>query len=101
MSRGLELVVAAEHFHDFVDVHLLHVLASGLQVLAGIEVAGLLVEVLADGSGHGQTAVAVNVNFADCALAGFAELFFGNTNCVGQLAAVSVDGVNLFLGNRA
>ena len=83
------------------DVHLLHVLASGLQVLARIEIAGLLVEVLADGCGHGKTAVRVDVDLADCALAGLAELLFGNTYCIGQFAAVSVDGVNFVLRNGA
>jgi len=97
----LELVITAKYFHNLVDVHLLHVLASGLQVLTGIEIAGLLVEVLADGSGHSQTAVAVDVDLADCALAGFAELLFGNTYCIGQFAAMCVDGVNLVLRNRA
>ena len=87
MSR-LQLVVAAQHLYNLVAVHLLHVLASGLQILAGIEITGLLVEVLADSCSHSQAAVAVNVNLANCTLAGLTELLFGDTYCIRQLAAV-------------
>ncbi len=52
-----ELAVRTEHIHNLVDVHLLHVLASGLQILTRIEVIGILSQILTDGSSHGQTAV--------------------------------------------
>ena len=45
-----ELAVRTEHIHNLVDVHLLHVLASGLQILARIEVIGMLSQILTDGS---------------------------------------------------
>ena len=35
---------------------------GGLEVLAGVEIAGMLGEVLADGGGHGQTQVGVDVD---------------------------------------
>ena len=54
LKLRLELVVRTEHIHNLVDVHLLHVLASGLQVLTRIEVLGMLSEVLTDGSSHSQ-----------------------------------------------
>ena len=52
-----KLAVGTEHIHNLVDVHLLHVLAGGLQILTRIEVSRMLSEVLADGSGHSQTRV--------------------------------------------
>ena len=99
--RGLELVVATQHVYNLVHVHLLHVLASGLQILARIEMTGVLVEVLADGSCHGETRVRVDVDLANSALACFAELLFGNTHCIGELATMSVDGIYLVLRNGA
>ena len=58
MTIGLsELSVRTEHIHNLVDVHLLHVLTSGLQILARIEVIGMLSEVLTNSSGHCQTRV--------------------------------------------
>ena len=83
------------------DVHLLHILTSGLQILTGIEVAGILCQVLADGSGHGQTAVAVDVDLADGRLRSLTQLLLGNTYCIRQLATKLVDGVNLVLRYRA
>ena len=51
----LELVVRTKNVNNLVNVHLLHVLASGLQILTGIEVTRVLCEVLADSSSHSQT----------------------------------------------
>ena len=81
------------------NVHLLHVLASGLQILTGIKVTGVLCKVLADSSSHSQTRVRVNIDLANCALRSLAELLLGDTYCVGQLATELVDGVNLVLRN--
>ena len=50
-----ELAVRTEHIHNLVDVHLLHVLTSWLQVLTWVEVTWVLSEVLADSSSHGET----------------------------------------------
>ncbi len=49
------LSVGPEHVHNLVDVHLLHLLAGRLEVLARIEVSWVQSEVLADGCGHGET----------------------------------------------
>ena len=81
------------------DVHLLHVLTSGLQVLARIEVIGMLSKVLADSSSHSQTAVRVDVDLANSALRSLAELLLGDTYSVGQVTTVLVDSVNLVLRN--
>jgi hypothetical protein len=92
--------VAAEYVHDFVTIEFLHVVASGAEVLARVEFRRLLSEYAANGSGHSQTAVGVDVDFANGALCSFAKLFFGDTDSVGELAAEHVDSVNFFLGNR-
>ena len=52
-----ELAVRTEHVHNLVNVHLLHVLTSWLEVLAWVEVAWVLSEMLADSSSHGKTRV--------------------------------------------
>ena len=90
-----ELAIASEHIHNLVDVHLLHVLAGGLQILARIEVSRMLSQVLADGSSHGETRVRVDVDLADSALGSLAELLLGNTDGSVELAAKLVDGVHL------
>ena len=103
-ARGigrLELVVRAENLHDLVDVHLLHALAGRGEVLARIEVTRILSEVLADRSRHRETRVGVDVDLANRALRGLAELFLGNADGVGKLAAELVDRVDVLLRNRA
>ena len=61
-----ELAVRTEHVHNLVNVHLLHVLTSWLEVLAWVEVAWVLSEMLADSSSHGKTRVRVDVDLANC-----------------------------------
>ncbi len=91
--------VAAEHVDNLVLVETFHFIASRTEVFARIEFAGFGGEYFANSSGHGQTAVRVDVDLANSALGSFAEFFFRNTDSVGQFAAVFVDGVNIFLGN--
>ena len=52
-----KLVVRAQDIDDLVHIELLHVVAGGSEVLARVELGGLLGEGLADGSSHGETAV--------------------------------------------
>ncbi len=80
-------------------VKLLHLVAGRTQVLPGIELTGLLIEDLADGGGHRETAVGVDVDLADSALAGLSELLLGDTDSIRKFAAVGVDDVNILLGN--
>ncbi len=80
-------------------VKFFHVVASRTQVLAGVEFGGLFSEHATYGGCHGQTAVGVDVDFAYSALGGLAELFFGDTDSVGELAAEHVDGIDFFLRN--
>ena len=95
----LKLIVATKNINNLVHIHLLHVLASGFQILTRIEVARILIEVLADSSSHSQTSVRVDVDFATCALRSLPQLLLGDTYSIGQLTAVSVDGINLLLRN--
>ena len=60
-----ELAIRAKHVDDLVLVHLFHVVASGTEVLAGVELSGLFSKSLTDGSSHGQAAVRVDVDFAN------------------------------------
>ena len=80
-------------------VEFFHVVASGTEVFAGVEFSGLFSEDAADSGGHSETAVAVDVDFANGACGCFAELFFGDTDCVGKFATEFVDGVNFVLGH--
>ena len=50
----LGLACAAQDVDQLVADNFLDVGAGGLQVLTGIEVGGILVEVLTDGAGHSQ-----------------------------------------------
>ena len=95
-----QFAVRTQYVHNLVDVHLLHVLTSGLQILTRIEVIGMLCQILADSSSHGQTRIRVDVDLADCTLRSLAELLFGNTYCVGQVTTELVNGVHLVLRNR-
>ena len=90
-----ELTVRTKHIHDLVDVHLLHVLTSGLQILTRIEVSRMLSQVLTDGSGHGQTRVGVDVNLADSTLRSLTQLLLGDTDSGLEVTTVLVDGVDL------
>ena len=63
--QQLGLAGAAEDVAQLVTDKLLDVGTGGLQVLAGIELVGVLRHELADGAGHGQTQVGVNVDLAD------------------------------------
>ena len=87
--------------NDFVLVEFFHFVAGRPEVFAGIEFGKLGSEYLADCSCHCETAVRVDINLADCALGCLAEFFFGDTDCVGELAAVFVDFFNVFLRNGA
>ena len=95
--RLLELVVRAEDLDDLVDVELLHRVARGSEVLARVEVLGMLREVLADRRRHREARVGVDVDLAHRALRRLAELLLGNADRVGKLAAELVDRVDVLL----
>ena len=95
----LGLAVAAQNVDQLVLDHLLDGGASGLQVLAGVKLLGMIVEELTNRTGHSQTQVGVDVDLADGQAGCLAQLLFGNTDGVGHLAAVGVDHGNIVLGN--
>ena len=72
------LAVGAQNVDDLVSDHVLDSLAGGLQVLPGIEVIGMLGEVLADVAGHGQTDVGVDVDLAHGQLGSLTQLLLGD-----------------------
>ena len=80
------LAVAAQHVHDLVGDQLLDGGPGGLEVLAGVELVGVLVEELTDGAGHGQTQVGVDVDLTHRAPGGLTQLLLGDTHGVGHLA---------------
>ena len=84
-------MITAQNVHDLVSNHGLDGSTGGLQILTGIEVAGMLIEVLTDGGSHGQTQVRVDVDLADGQLGSVAQLLLRDTDGVGHLAAVLVD----------
>ena len=73
--------------------------AGGLQVLPGIELVGMLGEELADGAGHSQAQVGVNIDLAHGAAGGLTELLLGDANGIGHLAAVGIDHLYKLLGH--
>ena len=64
--------------------HLFDGSAGGLEILTGIEVRGVLIEVFADGAGHCKAEIAVDINLADCHACRFAEHILGDTDLSGN-----------------
>ena len=95
----LSLASAAENVAQLVADELLDVGAGGLEILARVELVGMLVEELTDGAGHGKTQVGVDVDLADGELCSLTQLILGNADSVGHLAAVFVDDLHEALGN--
>ena len=95
----LRLAGAAEDVDQLVLDHFLDVVAGGLEVLARIEVIRMLDEVGADGAGHGQTQIGVDVDLADRAAGSLTQLLLGDADRVGHAAAVGVDHLDEFLRN--
>ena len=96
---ALCLAGAAENRVDLVLNHRLDGVAGRSEVLARIEVARILCEVLADRSRHSETQIGVDVDLAHSHLCGFAEHLLRNTDSVGHLAAVLVDLLDELLRN--
>ena len=86
----LETIAAVENVTDFVSNHVLDCLASRFQILTGIEVAGVFYQMFADGSGHCQTQVGIDIDFANAKGACFQKHVFGNALRTVQLATVFV-----------
>jgi len=81
-------------------VELDEVVTSVSEVLTRIVVLGVLDKVLADSSSHGKTTIGIDVDLADSALDGLADLVLGDTDGVLDLTTVLVDGLDVLLRNR-
>ena len=99
----LSLAGAAQNIHQLVANDLLDVGAGGFQVLTGVEMIGMLVEVLTNGAGHGQAQVRVDVDLADGELSHMTQLLLRHANGARHRAAVSIDHLDVVLrdGRRA
>jgi len=98
-SRKSGLAVAAQNVDQLVLNQLLDVCTGRLQVLTRIKLRGVVIEELADGAGHGQTQIGVNVDLADSHGSGLAQLLGRNTDSVRHVAAVLVDHLHVLLRN--
>ena len=99
MFGRLGLAGATQNVDQLVANQFLDVCTSGLQVLTGVELAGLIVVELTDGASHSQTQVGVDVDLTYAQSGSLTQLFFGNTDRIGHLAAVGVDHCNILLRN--
>ena len=81
---------AAQNGLDFMGDHIFNSGAGRGEVLTGIEVRWILRQIFANASGHCETEVGVNVDFADSHLGSFAEHFLRNTDSIRHLTAVDV-----------
>ncbi len=84
---------------NLVGDELFDIVAPRSDVLAGIKMFGMSLEVFADTSGHSEAEVGVDVNFADSGLRGFAELVFRNANGVVEFAVIVVDNFDVLRNN--
>ena len=94
-----DLVIGSENVNDLVSDHILNSLTSGLEILSGIEVIGMLNEVLTYVSGHCKTDIGVDIDLTYSELSGLTELILGDTDSIGHVSAVLIDHLYEFLGN--
>ena len=87
----LHLVVGTENIDDLVSDHLLDLVSADLKVLSGVKDRGIVCEDASDTCRHGKAYIRVDVDLADRHLCGTAELILGDTDCIGHLAAETVD----------
>lgn len=99
LFRKLRLAGGTENIDDLMHVELFELVAGGAEILAGVEFSGLGGEHFAHFCRHSQSAVGVDVDFADCGFRRLAELLFGNADCGFELSAVLVYHVNILLRN--
>lgn len=95
----LRFVLRAEHVNDLVLDDLFHIRSCIAEVLAGIEVVGVLNVVLSDCRRKRYAQVGVDIDFAYRKLRRLSEFRFGNADRVGHGAAVLVDDCDLILRN--
>ena len=89
----------AENVFNLVRNEFFDISATGREVLARVKVFGILHEVFADTCSQSEAEVGVDIDFADSRFSRFAELVFGNADCVFEFAAVVVDDFNILRDN--
>ena len=97
----LRFTRTAEHGLDFVGNHAFDSVSCGGQILSGVKVRRIFHKVLADSRGHGDADVGIDIDFANRHRRRFAQHILGNTDGVGHLAAVLVDGFHIVLVDGA
>ena len=95
----LRFAVTTEYVDNFVFYDLFDIFTSGFEILSGIEVIGMLVEILTDCSGHSKAQVRVNINLTNRTLSSLAELFFRDTDSIWHFTAIVIDHFHKLLRN--
>ena len=90
---------ATQNVDEFVADAFLNRRSCGPEILTGIEVRRIVIEMFADSGGCCHTKVAVDVDFANSHTCGFAKHIFGNAFCAGHTSAVLFNGFDVFLRN--
>ena len=88
---------AAKDLLVLAGVHLLELLAASTEVLAWVEPVWVLGEDAADGAGHDDTAIGVDVDLADSRLGSLTELLLWDADSSWHVAAVLVDHGDVLL----
>src|SRR5687768_13120907 len=91
---------AAQDVANLVSHQLLHAIASGSQILAGIKFLGTLGKDFADSGGHGQTQVRVDIDLGAAGATSHFDVGFGDAGGIfTHLAAVFVDLADNIFGH--
>ena len=83
----LQSVAGIKYVFNFVLYHVFNGFTSWLEVLPGIKIGRMCLQVLTDGSRHGEAQVGININFADTLFAGLEQHMF--RNALGSLQIAS------------
>ena len=89
----------SENVYVFVLVKFLECISRRAEVFSRVEFSRFFGKDFSDCSGHGKTAVAVDIDLADGTCGSTSELFFGNADRVFELSAVSIDNFYQILRN--
>ena len=99
-GASLCFAFAAENVYDLVLVESFHLVARRSEIFAGSNSAGLSWKSLRTAAVMARREVGVDVDLADIHLRSLAEFLLRNTDGIGKLAAIFVDGLDIFLRNR-
>ena len=83
----LQTVAAIKYVFNFVLYHVFNGFASWLEVLPGIKISRMCLQMFTNGSRHGETQVCINIDFADPLFAGLEQHMFWNALCSFEVAA--------------